>query len=208
MAKDGNITRDKILKTSIGLAISQGHVATPIDELISQVGITKGTFFYHFPSKKHLAKAMIEKFSNSKLDTLNDYFAKATKLSNDPLQQLLIFVGLIQEEYTELKQNEIGCLYASYCYENQLVDKEIEKMVSSTMQEWKSKISRKIREIIVTYPPATEINPDEVAGMFLTTLEGAYIMTRIMPENNAVETYLEQYKTYLQVLFKQQINNS
>jgi hypothetical protein len=39
--------------------------------------------------------------------------------------------------------------------------------------------------------------------MFLATLEGAYIMARIMPERDAVETYLEQYKTYLQVLFKQ-----
>ena len=67
MPRDGNITRDKILTTSMGLAISQGHVATPIDEVIAEVGITKGTFFYHFPSKKHLAIAMIEKFSNSKL---------------------------------------------------------------------------------------------------------------------------------------------
>ena len=203
MPRDGNITRDKILKTSMGLAISQGHVATPIDQVIAQVGITKGTFFYHFPSKKHLAKAMIEKFSNSKLDTLNDYFAKANKLSNDPLQQLLIFVGLIQEQHAQLEQEEIGCLYASYCYENQLVDKEIEEMVSSTMQEWKDKFSNKLKEIMAVYRPVIDINPEQVAGLFLTTLEGAYIMARIMPERDAVETYLEQYKTYLQVLFKQ-----
>ncbi len=203
MPKDGNITRDKILTTSMELAISQGHVATPIDAVIAEVGITKGTFFYHFPSKKHLAVAMIEKFSNSKLDTLNDYCAKATKLSNDPLQQLLIFVGLIQEQHAQLEQEEIGCLYASYCYENQLVDKDIGEMVSSTMKEWKDKFSSKIKEVMAVYPPATEVNPDEVAGLFLATLEGAYIMARIMPEQDAVETYLEQYKTYLRVLFKQ-----
>jgi TetR/AcrR family transcriptional repressor of nem operon len=147
--------------------------------------------------------AMIEKFSNSKLDTLNDYCAKASKLSNDPLQQLLIFVGLIQEQHAQLEQEEIGCLYASYCYENQLIDKDIEEMVSSTMLKWKNKFSSKIREVMAVYPPAMEIDPDEVAGMFLATLEGAYIMARIMPERDAVETYLEQYKTYLQVLFKQ-----
>lgn len=203
MPRDGNITRDKILMTSMGLAISQGHVATPIDEIIARVGITKGTFFYHFPSKKHLAKAMIEKFSTSKLDTLHEYCAKANKLSNDPLQQLLIFVGLIQEQHAKLEQEEIGCLYASYCYENQLVDKDIEAMVSSTMTEWKDKFSGKIKEIMAVYPPATEVDSDKLAGMFLTTLEGAYIMARIMPEADAVETYLEQYKNYLQVLFKQ-----
>ncbi len=203
MPRDGNITRDKILMTSMGLAISQGHVATPIDEVIAQVGITKGTFFYHFPSKKHLAMAMIEKFSSNKLNTLNEYCAKATKLSKDPLQQLLIFVGLVQEQHAKLEQDEIGCLYASYCYENQLVDKEIGESVSLTMKAWQDKISEKLKEIMVLYPPVTEVEPDKVAGMFLTALEGAYIMARIMPERDAVETYLEQYKIYLQVLFKQ-----
>jgi len=203
MPRDGNITRDKILTTSMGLAISQGHVATPIDEVIAEVGITKGTFFYHFPSKKHLAIAMIEKFSTSKLNTLNEYFAKASKLSNDPLQQLLIFVGLIQEQHAKLEKDEIGCLYASYCYENQLVDKDIEEMVSTTMKEWKDKFSSKLKDIIALYPPVTDVDPDKVAGMFLTTLEGAYIIARIMPEADAVETYLEQYKHYLEVLFKQ-----
>jgi len=203
MPKDGNITREKILDTSMSLAITQGHVATPIDELISEVGITKGTFFYHFPSKKHLATAMIEKFSSSKIDVLNDYCAKASKLSTDPLQQLLIFVGLIQEQHAELEKDDLGCLYASYCYENQLVDPDIEEMVSTTMLKWKDKFSDKIKEIMAVYPPATEIEPDDVAGMFLSTLEGAYIMARITPQIDAVEVYLEQYKTYLKVLFKQ-----
>lgn len=203
MPKSGNITREKILTTSMGLAIAQGHVATPIDEVIAQVGITKGTFFYHFPSKKALAIAMIEKFSTSKLDTLNDYCAKATKLSTDPLQQLLIFVGLIQEQHAQLAKEEIGCLYASYCYENQLVDADVEEVVAGTMQQWKQKISDKLKEIMEVYPPATKINPDDVAGMFQSTLEGAYIMARITPQLDAVDVYLEQYKNYLKLLFKQ-----
>lgn len=203
MPKSGNITREKILTTSMGLAIAQGHVATPIDEVISEVGITKGTFFYHFPSKKDLAIAMIEKFSSSKLDTLNDYCAKATKLSTDPLQQLLIFVGLIQEQHAQLEKEEIGCLYASYCYENQLVDTKVEQIVANTMEKWKQKISDKLKEITAIYPPVTEINTDDVAGMFLSSLEGAYIMARITPQIDAVEVYLEQYKNYLKVLFKQ-----
>ena len=37
MPRDGNVTREKILDTAMGLAISQGHVATPIDEVIAAV---------------------------------------------------------------------------------------------------------------------------------------------------------------------------
>ena len=43
MARDGGITREKILATAMDLALRQGHVATSIGEIITQAGITKGT---------------------------------------------------------------------------------------------------------------------------------------------------------------------
>ena len=52
---------------------------------------------------------MIEKFSAVEMQILEENMAKATKLSKDPLQQLLIFVGLIQELHAELEEGQIGC---------------------------------------------------------------------------------------------------
>ena len=201
MPRDGNVTREKILDTAMGLAISQGHVATPIDEVIAAVGITKGTFFYHFPSKKHLAIAMIDKFSNKKIAILNRFMAQAEAENEDVLQQLMQFVSLVQDQHAQLNREEIGCLYASYCYENQLVDEQVQTTVAETMAAWQDKLSQKLQQVVADYPPVLTIDIDKVAGMFLTALEGAYIMARITPEHNAVEVYLEQYKQYLQALF-------
>lgn len=201
MARDGSITRENILTTAMGLALRQGHVATSIDEIISEAGINKGTFFYHFPSKKALAVAMIEKFSEVEMQILEENLAKANKLSKDPLQQLLIFVGLIQELHAQLEEGQIGCLYASYSYENQLVDEDVKTMATDTFGQWKIKLSEKIQEIMKRYPPLFKINPDDLADMFLVTLEGAYVLTRIKKQSNAVEVHLELYKTYLESLF-------
>ncbi len=202
MARDGSITRENILATAMGLALRQGHVATSIDEIIKEAEINKGTFFYHFPSKKNLAVAMIEKFSTMERQILEENLAKANKLSKDPLQQLLIFIGLIQELHAQLKEGQIGCLFASYCYENQLVDENIKAMANDTFDEWQMKLSEKIQEIMKRYPPRLTINPDELADMFLVTLEGAYVLARIKNQSNVVEVHLELYKTYLESLFK------
>jgi TetR/AcrR family transcriptional repressor of nem operon len=202
MARDGNITRERILATAMDLALQQGHAATSIDEIIIQAGITKGTFFYHFPSKKVLAAALIKKFSADEIETLEGNLAKANKLSNDPLQQLLIFVGLIQE-LREQQQCRIGCLYASYSYENQLVDEDIKSMVTETMDRWRIELSNKIKEIIKCHPPRTSVDPDHLSEMFMVTLEGAYVLARLMQRPNAVEVHLEQYKKYLESLFSQ-----
>jgi TetR/AcrR family transcriptional repressor of nem operon len=202
MARDGSITRERILTVAMDLALQQGHVATSIDEIITQSEITKGTFFYHFPSKKALSVALIKKFSANEIETLESSLAKANKLSNDPLQQLLIFVGLIQELRGQ-QQCRIGCLYASYSYENQLVDENITSMVTETMNRWRDAVSNKIKEIIKRYPPRTSIDPDQLSDMFMVTLEGAYVLARLMQRTNVVEVHLEQYKTHLEFLFNQ-----
>lgn len=202
MAQDGLTTRDKIIDTAMELSLRQGHVATSIDEVIQHAGITKGSFFYHFPNKKALAVALIERFSTSEMQILQENLEKANKLSKDPLQQLLIFVGLIQELHSQLEEGHIGCLFASFSYENQLQDKELQAMASETLIEWKRKLSEKIQEIIKLYPPRQAVNPDDMADMFLATLEGAYVMTRIMHKPEIVQLNLEQYKTFLESLFK------
>lgn len=202
MAKDGTTTRDKIIDTAMELSLRQGHVATSIDEVIANAGITKGSFFYHFPSKKDLAVALVKKFSASEMIILQENLGKANKLSKDPLQQLLIFVGLIQDLHSQLEEGHIGCLFASFSYENQLQDEELQAMASETLIEWKTKLSEKIQEIIKLYPPTQSVNPDDLADMFLVTLEGAYVLTRIMHNPNIVQLHLEQYKTFLESLFQ------
>ena len=202
MARDGSITRDKIIDTAMGLALKQGHVATSVDEVIEAAEITKGTFFYHFKSKKDLAVALIEKFSAVELQILEENMEKATKLSKDPLQQLLIFVGLIQELHAQLEEGHIGCLFASYSYENQLVDEDLLELATNTLIEWKDQLSNKIQAILNAYPPKLAVDSEELADSFLVTLEGAYVMARVMHKPEIIQTHLEQYKTYLESLFR------
>ena len=202
MATGGQATREKIIDSAMGLSLRQGHVATSIDEVIEAAGITKGSFFYHFPTKKDLAVALIEQFSAVEIQILEENLDKANKLSNDPLQQLLIFVGLIKELHTQLEEDHIGCLFASFSYENQLQDEDLQEMASKTLIQWKESLSDKIQEIIKKYPPNQPVKPDDLADMFLVTLEGAYVLTRIMRNPDIVQLHLEQYKTFLESLFK------
>lgn len=203
MPRDGSATREKILEVGKALALRQGHVATSVDEIIEEAGITKGTFFYHFKTKQDLAVALIEKFAENDAQVLKKNLATAEKLSNDPLQQLLIFVGLIQELHENLDGDSIGCLFASYSYENQLIDKKVKTIVSDTILEWRRMLSDKIKKIIEKYPPRQKVDPGELADMFTVTLEGTYVFTRLMHQNELVNQHLEHYKKYIESLFNQ-----
>lgn len=73
--------------------------------------MTKGTFFYHFKTKLDLAAALIERYANEDEYHFFDNMAKAEQLARDPLQQLLIFVGLFIESTEKLEDPFPGCLY-------------------------------------------------------------------------------------------------
>ena len=83
----GEATRTKIMDASERLILGQGFAATSIDEIIGRVGITKGAFFYHFPSKNALAMALIERFAEADLSNLHTSLERAemnspTKISS------------------------------------------------------------------------------------------------------------------------------
>ena len=201
MPKSGSQTKQKILSVAKELALKQGHVSTSIDEIIEKTGITKGSFFYHFPSKQQLSNALIEEFSSAEIVLLRETLNTCKKLSKDPLQQLLIFVGLIQEAHTELDERLIGCLFASYSYQNQLEDENIKTMVHETLDEWKKELENLIREVMQKHIIKKEVDPSELAEMFLVTLEGAYVMSRIKHNPEIIQSHLEQYKNYIEALF-------
>tara|TARA_B100001146_G_C16141575_1_gene416987 strand:+ start:383 stop:973 length:591 start_codon:yes stop_codon:yes gene_type:complete len=53
-------TRERILDTSLAAFGLRGYDSTSLDELASDLGITKQAILYHFSSKEHLLNATIE----------------------------------------------------------------------------------------------------------------------------------------------------
>lgn len=52
--------RERILRTAHELFYGQGIRATGIDRVIAEAGVTKVTFYRHFPSKNDLIRAFLE----------------------------------------------------------------------------------------------------------------------------------------------------
>ena len=44
----------ELIQASIGLFVEKGFSATSIQDIVDRVGVTKGSFYYHFKSKEEL----------------------------------------------------------------------------------------------------------------------------------------------------------
>lgn len=201
MRINGIATRNRILTVAEQLILQQGFSGTPIDQIIAKAAITKGGFFYHFEGKRDLAKHLLIKFLEEEEKISNDLFNRAQSLTEDPLQQVLLFLNLYAELTAELPKGHPGCLVASYTYELQQFDPEIYKIARDGMRDWKESFEVMLNHVAEKYPPKIEIDLGEVSNMFTAVFEGGIILSKISGEPYALSSQLLQYRTYIRFIF-------
>jgi TetR/AcrR family transcriptional repressor of nem operon len=201
MPRTAEDTRTRILDAAETLILDQGFAATSIDKILVGAGITKGAFFYHFKTKADLAHALVERFARLDADLLERYMTRAEKLAGDPLQQVLVFIGLFEEQVEAITEPVPGCLFASYCYESSLFDDEILEIISRGFLRWRDRLGAKISAAMTKHPPRRAVDAESLADLLTTVFEGAYIMSRSLKDPKLVAGQLAHYRNYVELLF-------
>ena len=202
MPKDGSATRSKIMDVAQQMVLDVGLSGTSVEKVIEKAGVTKGTFFYHFKTKHQLAEALLERYATEDREHFGAFMLMAQQLSRDPLQQLLIFVGLFVEMTEKLEEPFPGCLYASYCYQSGAISLDMLSTMKDMTHYWREKLSHLIARISEDYPACIPVEPSQVADHVLTTFEGAFILAKIMDEPKLASEQLVQCRNYLELLFQ------
>jgi TetR/AcrR family transcriptional repressor of nem operon len=203
MVSKGEDTRNRILDTAQAMILDHGYAGVSVDQLIRSLGLTKGAFFHHFKSKRELARTLIQRYSDEGAQLFRDNLARARKLSDDPLQQFLILIGLYEELFDGLTEPYPGCLLASYVYELQQFDEQTRDIINVEFYLSRRELSHLIEQILEKYPPNAEVDPVSLADGFMSVFEGAFILSKSLDEADITVQQLRHYKTYVELLFRQ-----
>lgn len=202
MARDGTATRARILDAAEGIVLRRGLAGTSVEEIIAAASTTKGGFFHHFASKQELGRALVERYVAADMQLLEDLLARAERLSSDPLQQLLLFVGLQEELVDGLGGGQAaGCLYASVMYERELVDETTRDLVADAVRAWRARTREKLEQVVERYPPRVPVDLDALADQGLAVYEGTFVLSRALDEPGLLRRQLRLFRTSLELLF-------
>jgi AcrR family transcriptional regulator len=174
--------RDRILEVAHGAVVAKGFDATSIDEIAAAVEISRAGFFYHFPDKNALARALIERHIEQEAEMVQGMLARAEELSDDPLQQILITLRLMAESFVEMPGGYPGCILASATYQDRLFDAEVKAANRRALLAFRERLQGLFARIAEAYPPREPVDPAEMADMVNAVLEGAIILARGMGE--------------------------
>ncbi len=189
--------KDKLLDSSQALMMGQGYVATTIDEICENAGVTKGSFFYYFKDKEALGKEVAQRFAKQGQMAL---FANLSEPSQDPLKKIYDFLdGAIECSKNSDKK---GCLLGIFAQELSETHPEIRKICEASFNGFIENFERVLTEAKSKYAPKAKFKAGDLAEYFLALAQGSMIIARARKDAGVMERALVQFKDHLKGLYK------
>jgi AcrR family transcriptional regulator len=202
MSTKGQETRENILAAAEQIILKKGFTGTSIEEIIAASNITKSGFFYHFNGKNELAVGLVERYQREDDRIFGEMISRAESLSEDPLQQLLIFLRLMAEMFADLPKGHPGCLVASFTYESLQFDPAVIDRVRDGVLVWRELFAELIGRAAARYPMRVDIALDDLADMLTSVMEGGIVTSITLRDSDILIRQINNYRHFIRLLFE------
>jgi TetR/AcrR family transcriptional repressor of nem operon len=192
-------TRTKLLEAARDIIRARGYSATTVDDICAAAGVTKGSFFHHFPSKEQLGIAAIEQFN----EAASEIFRSAPYTSRpDPRDRVLGYVDFRISMLTrEIMQ--FTCLLGTMVQEVYATHPDLRAACDQGMSEHVADLTRDIQAAKQRYTPDAPWSAESVGYFMQAVLQGAFIFAKAKQDTHVAVESLGHLRRYLEMLLGQ-----
>lgn len=94
--RTGRLSADDWAQAALDMIAEQGVAAVAVEPLARRLGVTKGSFYWHFPSRESLLVAALERWEKTEQEAI---FGRLEEIA-DPRQRLRELFNLVAHEYS------------------------------------------------------------------------------------------------------------
>lgn len=192
--------RDRILDAAHELVLMHGFSATTVDAVLRAAGASKGAFFHHFPSKRALGLALVERYAAGDRDVLDAFMIAAEARTDDPAEQVIEFVRGFETAADRMALSQPGCLFVSFVYEQVPDTDDIRPLIVDSIEHWRTRIVDKLTRARQAGRLPDDVDLGSLADHVFTTFEGSFILARATGDPTHVRAQLGQLRRYLELL--------
>lgn len=199
MPRNGGPTREHLLDAAERLVERNGFAGTSVDMILNEAGSSKGAFFHHFPSKRALAHALVERYVAADLGVLAAGLDAASG-ERDPAARLLRFLDFFVGRAAALT-SESACLYIAVLVERDLLDEENSAHVERAILAWRKAVAELLRDAFAVTPGVKPRPcPEQLADQLFVVIEGGFLMCRAAGSPEPMRTHLLVYRQLVAAL--------
>ncbi len=193
LIEKGLNTKRSIIEKSAVLFNTKGYEGCSLSDIMEATGLKKGGIYNHFINKDEIALAAFD-YASTKVK--RRYKARLTK-DKSPLESMITIIELFKESY-ENPVIEGGCPIINTAIDAENMHPLLQEKALEVLDELTRLISHKVREGIEKGVFMQSANENEVADVFLSSLYGAVLISRVKNDYkyvSATSKYLMRYIT-------------
>lgn len=191
----GERTRQQVIEKAAALFNQRGYEATSISDVMSATGLQKGGVYRHFESKEDLTLAAFD-FAVS---LMRERFIEAARHAGSPSEQLRSIVR-VYERIPVDPPVPGGCPVLNASVEADDANPTLRKRAQAVMDDMRRVIKRIVRDGQKGNVFRAEVSPEAVAAVFMCTLEGAVMMSKLYGTQTPMRHAVRHLDAYIESL--------
>jgi AcrR family transcriptional regulator len=194
--RDPEKTRQQILDTAFWQVFQKGFNNVSINDILSQTTVTKGAFFYYFPTKNDLGYAIVDEVLTEL--TLKRWIHPLNAYKN-PLQGILHHLKKIIEN-TPDKNLQWGCPLNNLIQEMSSVDPIFREKLNAVLDLWITQIENHLKKAQTEGHMKKTAHPRQVAEFIVMAHEGAFGMAKSFQNPKILWSLYHSLRDYIHTL--------
>lgn len=183
MAKLSN--REKILTQGLRVVHERGFGGASVRDIVQAAGVPQGSFTNHFASKEAFG-----------LEILDLYFANTCNIVREtlgnkalaPLERVRAYIGAIKGLMTDNGMRG-GCLFGNFSAEASDSSEAIRARLAELFGRIQGMVADCLRDAVDDGVLANSLDVDEVAGFFISSIQGAILLAKAQRSLLPVERF-------------------
>ena len=193
----GEDTREMILARSAQLFNRQGYFGASLSDIMRETGLEKGGIYNHFVSKEQLALEAFDYAYGLVAQRVRDALAD----KRHAVERLLAIIAVFQSE-VEDPLVPGGCPILNTAIESDDANEVLRERARAAMNNWFSTIRRIIQKGIERQEIRPDVDADEVATLFVATLEGAIMLSNLYKDAVHMRRASQFMRNYVEAALK------
>lgn len=190
-------TRGKLVGATVRLILKQGFPATTVDQICTEAGVTKGSFFHHFATKDAIGLAAAEGWMEY---VASVYAGAVSDGTADPLDQLHKFFDIL-DGFTRDPGRLCACVVGMLSQEMALVHPQFQAAAARHFTSWTQNLNRLLVAAKEKHPPVVDFDPERVAWFVNSLWQGSIVVAKATQSASMFRTNLRMAREWIDGLF-------
>lgn len=181
-----NTTREKLIKFGAKAMLEKSYHAVGIQEILTEVGVPKGSFYYYFSSKEDFGIAIIEYYGEQLANIIRGKLLDST---HSPRERMREYYLAIRNFYAVNGCGQ-GCLVAKFATEVANLSPRMRDALKKEFDKWLELFSTCIKEGQMMGEITSDLDAESLAEFLYTSWEGVLIRMQVNQTLTPIDNFI------------------